>query len=74
VAGVGFPLFNLYRLVVIGRGRHLVADVAAGSFGREPASLPARLAMGAFRLLLAIPQPRSRWGWQMVAVARTDGC
>jgi len=72
VAGVGFPLFNLYRLVVISRGRRLVADVAAGSLGRESASLPARLAMGAFRLLLAIPRPRGRWGWQMVAVARTE--
>jgi SAM-dependent methyltransferase len=67
VTGVGFPLFNVYRLVVIGRGRRLVHDT------RQPsASFPARLAMAGFRLLLAVPQPHTRWGWQLAAVARVE--
>jgi SAM-dependent methyltransferase len=73
VTGVGFPLFTLYRLVVISRGKHLAGDV--GGAGERPgsASLQARLAMNVFRILLAIPQPRTRWGWQLVAVARVPG-
>lgn len=69
--GVGFPLFNLYRLVVIGRGRHLVDDVSDRRTSGEASSL-ARLAMGGFRLLLSVPQPQSPWGWQRVAVARLE--
>jgi SAM-dependent methyltransferase len=72
VTGVGFPLFNLYRLVVIGRGPRLVQDVAGRSEGQASASFPARLAMAGFRLLLALPQPRTRRGWQLVAVARVE--
>jgi 2-polyprenyl-3-methyl-5-hydroxy-6-metoxy-1,4-benzoquinol methylase len=72
VTGVGFPLFNLYRLVVISRGQRLVGDLAAGGAGRKWALSPARLAMGGFGLLLAAPQPQSRWGWQVVAVARVQ--
>jgi len=72
VMGLGFPFFNLYRLVVISRGERLVGDVSAGSGGPQPTSFPARIAMGAFRPLLALPQPRSRWGWQVVAVARLE--
>jgi SAM-dependent methyltransferase len=64
VTGIGLPFFNLYRLVVIGRGRRLV---------HAPTSFPARLAMGGFGRLLAVPQPHTRWGWQLVAVARPEG-
>jgi SAM-dependent methyltransferase len=66
--GVGFPFFNLYRLVVILRGRRLIADVAAGETGS--ASLASRLVMAVFRFLLRLNLPRSPWGWQTVAVAR----
>lgn len=64
--GAGFPFFNLYRLVVVARGRRLVDDI-----GGEGASgtLAARLAMRAFGVLLRFNIPRSRWGWQTVVVA-----
>ncbi len=68
VTGVGFPLFNLYRLVVIGRGRALVRDVARTNRGAT--SVLARLVMQAFDLLFALGTPESRWGWQVVGVAR----
>jgi SAM-dependent methyltransferase len=72
VTGVGFPLFNVYRLVVIGRGRRLAHDVLGGSPRGPSASFKARLAMAGFRLLLSVPQPQTPWGWQLVAVARTE--
>jgi SAM-dependent methyltransferase len=66
VSGVGFPFFNLYRSLVILRGRKLVDDI--GPTGE--ASWPARLAMAAFHALVRPSLNSSRWGWQMVAVAR----
>jgi SAM-dependent methyltransferase len=69
--GVGFPLFNRYRLVVIGRGQRLVEDVAGGgTSGRG--SWPARIAMACFQLLLAAPQPHTPWGWQLAALGRVN--
>lgn len=65
VTGAGFPFFNLYRLVVILRGRRLVSDVAAGE-----TSKPARLAMALFAYLFRLNLDSSPWGWQMVAYAR----
>jgi SAM-dependent methyltransferase len=68
VTGVGLPFFNLYRLVVISRGRRLVKEFGPGT----PTSFPARVAMAGFGLLLSVPQPNTRWGWQLVAVARPE--
>jgi SAM-dependent methyltransferase len=68
VTGVGFPLFNLYRLVVIMRGDGLVHDVARANQGAS--STLARLAMRSFGLLFALGAPETRWGWQVVGVAR----
>jgi hypothetical protein len=68
VGGVGFPLFNLYRLVVIMRGRRLIRDVARANRGAT--SIAARLVMRTFGLLFALGMPESRWGWQVVGVAR----
>lgn len=65
VTGAGFPFFNLYRLVVILRGRRLVAEASA----RE-ASLLARLVMAAFGFLFRLNLDASRLGWQTVASAR----
>lgn len=65
--GAGFPFFNLYRGVVIARGTKLVDDVAEE--GDAPASLLARVAMGAFDPLFRLNLPRSALGWQTVAVA-----
>lgn len=67
--GVGFPHFNVYRLAVVARGGRLVNDVAHEAAG-APVSTQARLAMKGFGLLLSLPQLHTRFGWQMVAVAR----
>ncbi len=64
--GAGFPFFNLYRRVVIARGERLAADVS--SWGGRP-GLAARIAMAAFRPLLALSLPRTPWGSQIVGVA-----
>jgi SAM-dependent methyltransferase len=64
-SGAGFPFFNLYRLVVIARGKRL-ADEAAD---RKPSVL-ARIVMNAFRVLFRLNLARTPWGWQTVAVAR----
>jgi SAM-dependent methyltransferase len=66
--GAGFPFFNLYRLVVIARGKRLVED-AVGENGAAT-SLPARAAMAAFRPLFRLNAASFRHGWQTVAVAR----
>lgn len=70
VTGAGFPLFNLYRLAVIGRGERLVQDAETSPPGSASPPLLGRVAMRLFGLLLAVPQPRNRWGWQLLAVAR----
>jgi SAM-dependent methyltransferase len=59
--GAGFPFFNLYRCVVIARGRKLVDDVA------QKPSTAARLAMDSFDVLFR-GNLRTH-GWQTVAVA-----
>lgn len=63
IAAAGFPTFNLYRLVVIARGRKLIDDVDGA-----PGWL-ARTAMGVFDVLLHFSLPHSPWGWQITAVA-----
>jgi SAM-dependent methyltransferase len=67
-AAAGFPFFNLYRLVVLLRGRRLIEDVGTS----HGLSLSARLVMGAFRQLFRANVPRSRWGWQTVGVATVE--
>jgi 2-polyprenyl-3-methyl-5-hydroxy-6-metoxy-1,4-benzoquinol methylase len=66
--GVGFPLFNLYRLVVIQRGENLVREVASTNSSWTLSA--ARAVMKAFTVLFALGTPEARWGWQVVAVAR----
>jgi SAM-dependent methyltransferase len=58
----GFPFFNLYRLVVIARGRRLMRDAGRGS-------ATAGAAMSAFDRLFRLNVDRSPFGWQIVAVA-----
>ena len=70
-AGVGFPFFNLYRLVVIARGDRLVGDLASGE--ERAASPTAQAVMSVFRALFALNLPRGPWGWQVVGVARLPG-
>lgn len=66
---VGFPWFNLYRLIVIARGEKLVSEMANSSpADRSPWA--ARMVMRLFRALFRLNLPRSPWGWQMVCVAQ----
>ena len=67
-AGAGFPFFNLYRLVVIARGRRLVHDVSSQDKSGMP--WPARVAMTMFRALFKFNLSRAPWGWQIIARAR----
>jgi SAM-dependent methyltransferase len=60
--GVGFPFFNMYRLVTTWRGERLKQDVSG------PPSLTVRMGMMIFGFLFRFNL--MRWGWQTVAVAR----
>ncbi len=64
----GFPFFNLYRLVVILRGRQLIADVDARTTGWRSALSTSVMAL--FRPLFALNIMGTSLGWQIVAVAR----
>jgi SAM-dependent methyltransferase len=67
--GAGFPFFNLYRLVVVARGRRLVQDIAIQDEGGS-LSRAARLTMSAFDLLFRLNLMGTPWGWQIVGTAR----
>jgi len=71
----GFPFFNLYRLVVILRGKSLIADVRGSSL--DPASSAssslARIVMKVFRPLFSLNFVGSSLGWQTIAVAKWSG-
>jgi hypothetical protein len=67
----GFPFFNLYRMVVIARGKKLVADVDAASPGKSSGLADAVMAM--FRGLFGLNLLNSPFGWQVIAVARKTG-
>jgi SAM-dependent methyltransferase len=68
VTTAGFPLFNLYRLVVIARGERLARDVSRrGAAGGSPA---ARVVMALFRVVLAGTPLGGPWGWQIAGMAR----
>jgi uncharacterized protein (TIRG00374 family) len=69
VSGAGFPFFNLYRLLIVLRGRRLVDDVRQ----RDTPSFAARAAGQIFRFLFHLSWQRSRAGWQIVASARLPG-
>jgi SAM-dependent methyltransferase len=66
--GAGFPVFNLYRLLMRALGDRLI-DVAGS---RRP-SAGARAVMAAFAFLLRLNTRLSLRGWQIVAVARVPG-
>ena len=63
----GFPFFNLYRLLVIARGKRLARDVESGT-GKS--SGLASVAMNLFRFLFHANFVDSPFGWQVVATAR----
>jgi SAM-dependent methyltransferase len=64
----GFPFFNLYRLLVIARGKRLVSDAEAESVGKS--SGLAGFVMKVFRVLFHANLLDSPFGWQVVATAR----
>jgi SAM-dependent methyltransferase len=64
----GFPFFNLYRLLVIARGKRLARDVEAESKGIMT-TLAGKL-MKLFGILFRANMQDSRFGWQLIAVAR----
>lgn len=66
--GTGFPFFNLYRCVVILRGKRLIEDVTGEA--DRPSSPVARAIMLAFDILFRLNLRSLRCGWQVVGVAR----
>lgn len=64
----GFPFFNLYRWIVILRGSSLISDVNSNSRGIT--SLLARAAMALFSPIFRLNLFDTRFGWQIVAVAK----
>ena len=64
---VGFPVFNLYRLLVIAMGKRLVREAASG---RTTTGYLARLAGATFDALFRLNPPLRRAGWQLTAEAR----
>jgi hypothetical protein len=71
VTRAGFPFFNLYRLIVIVRGRRLISDLdnQLADGGGRIATVLLSLFDRAFRWNL----DSSPFGWQLVAVARFLG-
>jgi SAM-dependent methyltransferase len=64
----GFPFHNLYRLIILMRGGGLVENVSRGWAGSG--SGLTRAVMRVFDGLFRFNVSSSRWGWQVVAVAR----
>ncbi|HEY4186233.1 MAG TPA: class I SAM-dependent methyltransferase [Polyangia bacterium] len=62
--GAGFPFFNLYRLLVIARGRGLVDAAIAGQIPRA-----ASAAMRVFSWLFRWNSASTTRGWQLLATA-----
>lgn len=64
----GFPFFNLYRLLVIARGKRLAQDLETKSSGISPAITSFTIKF--FRFLFRFNLRDSSFGWQVIAVAR----
>jgi 2-polyprenyl-3-methyl-5-hydroxy-6-metoxy-1,4-benzoquinol methylase len=70
VSGAGFPFFNVYRCVVILRGRKLIEDVRVQE--DKPVSSLAAMVMRIFQFLFRFNSDSSSLGWQMIAEARNE--
>lgn len=73
VQAAGFPVFNLYKLVVIARGNRLINDArnAAGTTTVPPTTAKiAGAAMAGFDRMFRFALADNRWGWQLLAAAR----
>ena len=69
--GAGFPFFNLYRLVVVARGKALIRDAAGGDGAKLPPA--ARAMIRTFAWLFKMNRKSGLRGWQLVAVAVEPG-
>ncbi len=65
----GFPFFNLYRMMVILRGKRLISDVETNT-EKSASGFLASLMMRIFNILFRLNLRNSRFGWQVFAVAR----
>ena len=65
----GIPFFNLYRLMVILRGKKLISDVEYESESSLSSSAASSV-MKIFGFLFKFNLVNSRYGWQVFAVAR----
>ena len=64
----GFPFFDLYRLVVIARGRRLIDDVEQSKDALGDGTSGAALRF--FNRIFRYNLDSSPFGWQLLAVAR----
>jgi hypothetical protein len=64
-----FPFFNLYKLVLVARGKRLITDVGNLAPDRKP-SLPESAATRFFDTAFRYTTADFPLGWQMAAVAR----
>ena len=69
VSLLGFPFFNIYRKIVILRGKRLISDVDTNTKGLS-LGFAANFVMNVFHLLFKLNTGHSRFGWQIFAVAR----
>jgi SAM-dependent methyltransferase len=63
----GFPFFNLYRLLIVARGRQLIEDVKSTT-SSQPSKLQTLIARF-FDLVFHWNLDRSPFGWQIVGIA-----
>jgi trans-aconitate methyltransferase len=69
VVAAGFPFFNLYKLLIVVRGRRVIADARSSEAGGG--SRVAGFVMRVFRVLFRLNVVSSPLGWQILAVAHT---
>ena len=68
IKSVGFPFFNLYRLVVLLRGKKIISD-ASQEGSSKSSSVAAFLVMKIFRFLFRFNLD-SEFGWQIFCIAQ----
>ena len=69
VWGAGFPIFNLFRCLVIARGARLIDDARASSSEWSGGRI-VRMATAVFEPLFHLAGTRGRLGWQTVGMCR----
>ena len=69
----GFPFFNLYRLLVLLRGKKLIQDLTDPTFQKGGGvSVAAQTFLKVFKVLFRFNLDKSPFGWQLVAVATNE--